>query len=172
MAQLARKKPRLKLALTKRINTQCINSPSPSLSLPSPPQISSRTRTPASSSHIQISTASNSSQTNTQPQACRAQTSAYEQQERREQRKKRKYEEFVKEVAAEYKAEYKLILDSLMSHDIPLTADDLPMFLYDLHKLDSKNKWGGLLHGHLLILICHCILLGPGAAFAPPQHSA
>ncbi|KAJ3791745.1 hypothetical protein GGU11DRAFT_751158 [Lentinula aff. detonsa] len=110
MAQPARKKPRLKSALTKRINAQRINSPSPSLSPPSPPQISSRTRTPASSSHIQISTASNSSQTNTQPQACRAQTFAHEdsqQQERREQRKKRKYEEFVKEVAAEDEAEYK-----------------------------------------------------------------
>ncbi|KAJ3781739.1 hypothetical protein GGU10DRAFT_365793 [Lentinula aff. detonsa] len=59
-----------------------------------------------------------------------------------------------------------------MLHDIPLTADDLPMFLYDLHKFHSKNKWGGLLHGHLLILICRCILLRPGAAFAPRQHSA
>ncbi|KAJ3734949.1 hypothetical protein DFJ43DRAFT_1037275 [Lentinula guzmanii] len=353
MAQPARKKPRLKLALTKRINAQRINSPSPSLSPPSPPQISSRTRTPASSSHIQISTASNSSQTYTQPQARRAQNSAHEdsqQQERQEQRKKRKYEEFVKEVAAEYEAGYKSyktllpyqqiglyaprclslyrnmavilnaglahemrqmkartrslqapieelsdddesdldeddlaerthlltiydkiastfpsiierllesvnyddtetyniiinvidqafsearrndtsrlkteilrfipnvfqtysdalpnmnevivldppclcdaksdrgvnhpmitmlfcpfqttlliakrkILDSLMSHDIPLTADDLPMFLYDLHKFDSKNKWGGLLRGRLLIL----------ETFAPRQCSA
>ncbi|KAJ3995460.1 hypothetical protein F5050DRAFT_1827602 [Lentinula boryana] len=332
MAQPARKKPRLKSALTKRINAQRVNSPSPSLSPPSPPQISSRTRTPASSSHIQISTASNSSQTNMQPQAHRAQTFAHEdsqQQERRERRKKRKYEEFVKEVAAEYEAEYKsyktllpyqqiglyaprclslyqnmaailnaglaretrqmkartrslqalndesdldeddlaerthlltiydkiastfpsiierllesvnyddtetyniiinvidqafsearrndtsrlkteilrfipnvfqtysdalpnmnevivldppclcdaksdrgvnhpmitIILDSLMSHDIPLTADDLPMFLYDLHKFDSKNKWGGLLRGRLLIL----------ETFAPRQRSA
>ncbi|KAJ3738087.1 hypothetical protein EV360DRAFT_90846 [Lentinula raphanica] len=58
-----------------------------------------------------------------------------------------------------------------MSHDIPLTADDLPMFLYDLHKFDSTSKWGGLLCGRLLILVCRCILLGPGAAFAPRQRS-
>ncbi|KAJ3992538.1 hypothetical protein F5050DRAFT_1855648 [Lentinula boryana] len=51
------------------------------------------------------------------------------------------------------KVTYHWILDSLMSHDIPLTADDLPMFLYDLHKFDSKNKWDGLLHGRLLILV-------------------
>ncbi|KAJ3751393.1 hypothetical protein DFH05DRAFT_1554230 [Lentinula detonsa] len=125
MAQPARKKPRLKSALTKRINAQRVNSPSPSLSPPSPPQISSRTRTPASSSHIQISTASNSSQTNTQPQARRAQTFAHEdsqQQERRERRKKRKYEEFVKEVAAEYEAEYKSYKTLLPYQQIGLYA--------------------------------------------------
>ncbi|KAJ3732739.1 hypothetical protein DFJ43DRAFT_1223849 [Lentinula guzmanii] len=125
MAQPARKKPRLKSALTKRINAQRVNSPSPSLSPPSPPQISSRTRTPASSSHIQISTASNSSQTNTQPQARRAQTFAHEdsqQQERREQRKKCKYEEFVKEVAAEYEAEYKSYKTLLPYQQIGLYA--------------------------------------------------
>ncbi|KAJ3819653.1 hypothetical protein F5880DRAFT_1593247, partial [Lentinula raphanica] len=46
------------------------------------------------------------------------------------------------------------------------------MFLYDLNKFDSKSKWGGLLCGRLLILVCRCILLGPGAAFAPRQRSA
>ncbi|KAJ3724753.1 hypothetical protein C8R42DRAFT_662611 [Lentinula raphanica] len=367
MAHPPKKKPRLKSALTKRINARRINSPTPSPSPPSPPQISSRT--PASS-RPQISTASNSTQTNSQSQVPRARNSAHEdsqQQERLERRKKRKYEEFVKEVTAEYEAEsksYKTLLpyqqiglyapwcltlyrniaailesgleretrqmkaktrtlrapggeessddesdldeddlaeraqlltiydkiastfapsikrlleslnyddmatynmivnvidqafsearrndtsrlksevlkfipnvfqtysdalpdvdevvvldppclcdaksdrgvnhpmiaslfcpfrkirdallrsnetrrettlNSLMSHGIPLTADDLPMFLYYLNKFDSKSKWGGLLRGRLLILVCRCILLGPGAAFAPRQRSA
>ncbi|KAJ3975257.1 hypothetical protein EV361DRAFT_946344 [Lentinula raphanica] len=49
------------------------------------------------------------------------------------------------------------------SHAPDITSDAL---------FDSTSKWGGLLRGRLLILVCRCILLGPGAAFAPRQRSA
>ncbi|KAJ3765893.1 hypothetical protein FB446DRAFT_828542 [Lentinula raphanica] len=122
MSHPPKKKPRLKSALTKRINARRINSPTPSPSPPSPPQISSRT--PASS-RPQISTASNSTQTNSQSQVPRARNSAHEdsqQQERLERRKKRKYEEFVKEVTAEYEAESKSYKTLLPYQQIGLYA--------------------------------------------------
>ncbi|KAJ3766937.1 hypothetical protein FB446DRAFT_823246 [Lentinula raphanica] len=122
MAQPPKKKPHLKSALMKKSNARRINSPSPSPSPPSPPQTSSRT--PASSCP-QISNASNSTQTNTQSQAPRAQNSAHEdsqQQERLERRKKRKYEEFVKEVTAEYEAESKSYKTLLPYQQIGLYA--------------------------------------------------
>ncbi|KAJ3768968.1 hypothetical protein FB446DRAFT_791816 [Lentinula raphanica] len=122
MAQPPKKKPRLKSALTKKTNARRINSPSPSPSPPSPPQISSRTPV---SSRPQISTASDSTQTNLQSQVPRAQNSAHEesqQQERLERRKKRKYEEFVKEVAAEYEAKSKSYKTLLPYQQIGLYA--------------------------------------------------
>ncbi|KAE9389207.1 hypothetical protein BT96DRAFT_1003463 [Gymnopus androsaceus JB14] len=57
-------------------------------------------------------------------------------------------------------------LKQLMNHRIPLTADDLPMFLYDLDLFKATNMWRGLLRGRLLIVVCRSILLGPGAAMS------
>lgn len=46
-------------------------------------------------------------------------------------------------------------LRQLMNHRIPLTADDLPMFLYDLDLFKATNMWRGLLRGRLLIVVSH-----------------
>ncbi|KAE9386530.1 hypothetical protein BT96DRAFT_1006002 [Gymnopus androsaceus JB14] len=63
-------------------------------------------------------------------------------------------------------------LKQLMNHRIPLTADDLPMFLYDLDLFKATNMWRGLLRGRLLIVVCRSILLGPGAAMSRRDRPA